>query len=118
VASAPRQLSISEFQLGTRLGSHGGIAQGAQTSVFSTDQTVHVAMRLRDAPPGTVIKAVWQAPGGETLGEQTSGVRPGQDYVYFSADAENLPPGAGYRAEIFANGKPVTVLRFDLNSGG
>jgi hypothetical protein len=117
--TASRKLSIGEFQLGTRLGSHGGIARQANTTVFSTDQTIHVAMRLRDAPAGTTVKVVWKSPAGEALGAETKRLQPGQDYMHFSADGANLLPGTGYGAEISANdGEPVTVVRFDMNSGG
>jgi hypothetical protein len=75
-------------------------------------------MRLRDAPTGTTVKVVWKAPGGEALGDETKRLQPGQDYMFFSADAENLPAGSGYHAEISANGKPVTVLSFTLSQGG
>ena len=113
---ASGKLSISDFQLGTKVGSHGGIARDADTTVFSTDQMIHVSMKLREAPTGTKVKVVWKSPAGEALGEETKLVRPGQDYMHFSADGENLLPGSGYHAEISANdGEPVTVLKFDLN---
>ena len=116
---APKKLSIDDFQLGTRLGSHGGVAREAHTTVFSTDQTIHVAMRLRDAPAGTTVKVVWKSPAGEALGQETKRLQPGQDYMHFSADGENLLPGTGYGAEISANdGEPVTVVRFDVKNGG
>lgn len=115
---ASRKLSIGEFQLGTSLGPHGGIAQGADKTVFSTDQTIHVAMRLRDAPTGTLVKVVWKSPGGEAIGEETKRLKPGQEHMSFSADGESLPPGTGYHVQISANGEPVTVLRFDLIHGG
>lgn len=108
-------LSIDEFQTGTRLGSHGGIAPGAQTKRFKLGDAVHIAMRVRDAPPGTVVTVVWKAPGGETLGEDSSTVRPGQEHVYFSAESDDLKPGDGYQAEISANGKAVSIIRFDLD---
>ena len=117
--AASRELSIGDFQLGTRLGSHGGIAREAHTSVFSADQTIHVAMRLRDAPAGTTVKVVWKSPAGEPLGQETKRLQPGQDYMHFSADGGNLLPGTGYGAEISANdGEPVTVVRFDVKNGG
>ena len=112
---ASRKLSIGDFQLGTRIGSHGGIAREADATAFSTDQTIHVAMRVRDAPTGTRVKVVWKSPAGEALGEETKRLQPGQDYMHFSADGENLLPGSGYHAEVSANdGEPVTVLKFDM----
>ena len=115
---SPKKLSIGELKSGTRLAMNGGIARGAEKTVFSTDETIHVAMRLHDAPKGTIVKVLWKAPGGETLGEEAKRLQPGQEYMYFSADGASLPKGTGYHAEISANGEPVTVLRFDLTNGG
>lgn len=114
----PKKLSIGDLETGTSLGPHGGIAQGAEKSVFTASETIHVSMRLRNAPKGTTVKVVWKSPAGEALGEETKSLRPGQDYMHFSADGANLPPGAGYHAEISANGQPITVLKFDLASSG
>lgn len=116
--AAASKPSIGEFQLGAGLGSHGGIAQGTEKTTFSSDETINVAMRVRSAPAGTQVKVVWKSPAGEALGEETKRLLPGQDYMYFSADGANLPPGAGYHAEISANGALVTTLRFDLAQGG
>lgn len=112
--SAAAKMWIGEFQSGTRLGPHGGIAHRSEKTVFSAGDMIHIAMKLRDAPPGTTVTVVWKAPSGQKLGEETKRLRPGQDYMYFSADGENLQAGSGYHAEISTNGKPVTVVSFDF----
>ena len=112
VSNAP--FSIGELHAGKRLGTHGGIAPGAETHSFALGDTVHIAMRVQNAPAGTVVKVVWKTPGGQTMGEDSTSVRPGQEYVHFSADSENLQVGQGYQAEVSANGKSVGLVRFDL----
>jgi hypothetical protein len=105
---------LSDFRLGTRLGPHGGIVAGTEQKTFELGQTIYVAMRLRNPPASAAVRVLWRGPGKEMLGEETKRLRPGQDYLHFAADGENLPPGNGYGVEIWADNKQVARLSFDL----
>ena len=108
------QIQLDGFALGTRLGPHGGIAPGAERTEFGPHEQVFVAMLIRRAPVGTPIRVVWAAPGGIRLGEETKTVRPGQRYMNFAADISTIPPGRGYYAEVWAEGRVVGRVEFEV----
>lgn len=107
-------MTVDEFKMGTRLGSNGDVATDAVTTSFTTDQKIHVTMRLQNAPAGTQGKVVWKSPAGDAIGEESKQLQPGQDFMNFAADGESLPPGDGYAAELSVNGQVVQTEKFDL----
>lgn len=107
-------VQLEDFRLGTALGSDGAIAPGKQQNAFTPDETVFLAMRIRQAPVGAAVRVVWGAPGGIQLGEETKTIRPGQRYLHFAADISTIPVGENYYAEVWAQGRQIARVEFSI----
>jgi hypothetical protein len=113
-AAAKRPIQIDNFVLGTALGSHGGIAYGADHKMFEAGQLIYLAMELKHAPVGTPVRVLWKGPAGDVIGEETKLVRRGQRFMNFAADGGNLPVMQNYVVEVQVNGKTLSQLKFDI----
>jgi hypothetical protein len=82
-------------------------ASGAETTVFTPDQTFYYIVELANAPDTTKVKAVWYAvddAGAATQLAEKEVVGSGSP-ITFNASNSNLWPAGNYKVELYLNDK-------------
>lgn len=84
----------------------------AESSRFSTSQTITLLIRVREVPKGLVARARWLDSAGEVLGEQQVDI-PQSRSVRF-AMPENLRNPGRYSVEAYLGGNLVDQFEFEI----
>jgi hypothetical protein len=91
-------------------------AGGAETTVFSPDQTFYYVVDLANAPDSTKVKAVWYAvddAGAATQLAEKEVVGSGSP-ITFNASNSNLWPAGNYKVELYLNDKLDRTQEFSV----
>ncbi|HEY9422266.1 MAG TPA: hypothetical protein VIW92_12685 [Thermoanaerobaculia bacterium] len=99
----------------------GMIPNEAQGDDFAPGETVHLTMKVADAPAGSKVKVIWFGPGETKIDEEEMAVNQGDQYLSFkTADTSSWQKG-DYRAEVWVGDEKVNQQQFqivDANEAG
>jgi len=108
------QTMIDDVTIGKQVGADGMIAAEDQGDDFAPGETVHLAMKVADAPAGSVVKVAWYGPGELKVGDQEKTVETGASYLTFdSVDTSSWQKG-DYRAEVWIGDEKVNTQQFQI----
>ena len=108
------QTMIDDVTIGKQVGADGMIAAEDQGDDFAPGETVHLAMKVADAPAGSVVKVAWYGPGELKVGDQEKTVETGASYLAFdSVDTSSWQKG-DYRAEVWIGDEKVNTQQFQI----
>jgi hypothetical protein len=107
------QAYIDDVTIGHEVGPDGAIPTGKTGDDFAPGQTVHIAMKVKDAPAGTAVKVVFYGPGEKDLGGETKQTKAGETYMAFQKATKGWPKG-DYRAEVWAGDEKVNTQQFQI----
>ena len=102
-------------------GYENGDAVDPTTTFAPTDQTIHLVVKVGNAPDGTTLKAIWYIVEvqGSQPGEidQTSlTLNSGQDTADFTLSNNQAWPAGKYKVELYLNDKLNQPLEFEVQS--
>lgn len=84
---------IDEVRLGNRVGDDGAVVGSEQPARFTTEDPIHMSMRVDDAPAGSVVRViVYDAEHNEAWGDERAVVE-GEPYLMFTIDRDKLEAG-------------------------
>lgn len=99
----------------------GMIPNEAQGDDFAPGETVHLTMKVADAPAGSRVKVVWFGPGETRINEEEKAVNQGDQYLTFQAANTSSWAKGDYRAEVWVGDEKVNQQQFqivDANEAG
>jgi hypothetical protein len=108
------QTMIDDVTIGKQVSSDGTIAAQDQGDDFAPGQTVHMAMKVADAPAGSAVKVVWFGPGEQRIGEQVKQVETGAQYMTFETPDTSSWKKGDYRAEVWIGDEKVNTQQFQI----
>ncbi len=108
------QTMIDDVTIGKNVGADGTIAASDQVDDFAPGEAVHLAMKVADAPAGSVVKVACYGPGEQKVGDQEKTVETGAEYLTFeTADTSGWQKG-DYRAEVWIGDEKVNTQQFQI----
>jgi hypothetical protein len=107
------QAFIDDVTIGHEVGTDGTIPAGKTGDDFAPGSTIHIAMKVHDAPAGTAVKVVYYGPGETKVGEETKQVAAGQTFMTFNKDTKGWAKG-DYRAEVWAGDEKVNTQQLQI----
>jgi len=107
------QSFIDDVSIGHAVGADGAIPAGQTGDNFVPGQTVHITMKINNAPAGTAVKVVYMGPGEKNVGEENKPVPAGATYLAFEKDTTGWPKG-DYAADIYAGDEKVNTQHFNV----
>jgi hypothetical protein len=90
------------------------------TTVFAQDdQTIHLVVKVANAPSDTTVKAVWQIAQVEgydpsVIDETSLTLDSGQDSVDFTLSNDQLWPVGKYKVDLYLNDKLDRTLEYEV----
>jgi hypothetical protein len=90
------------------------------TTVFAQDdQTIHLVVKVANAPSDTTVKAVWQIVQVEgydpsVIDETSLTLDSGQDSVDFTLSNDQLWPVGKYKVDLYLNDKLDRTLEYEV----
>ena len=107
------QSYIDDVTIGHEVAADGTIPAGKTGDDFAPGETVHIAMKVHDAPAGTAVKVVFFGPGEKNVGEETKKVAGGEKFMTFNKATKGWPKG-DYRAEVWTGDEKVNTQQFQV----
>ena len=107
------QAFLDDFTIGHEVGADGAIPTGKTGDNFAPGETVHIAMKVKDAPANTAVKVVFYDSAEKSVGEENKNTSAGQTYLNFSKDTKGWPKG-DYRADVFVGDEKVNTQHFQV----
>lgn len=107
------QAYIDDVTIGHEVAADGTIPTGRTGDDFAPGETVHIAMKTKDAPAGTAVKVVFFGPGEKNLGEETKTTAAGQTFITFNKATKGWAKG-DYRAEVWTGDEKVNTQQFQI----
>ena len=107
------QMYIDDVTIGHEVAADGTVPAGKTGDDFAPGETVHIAMKVKDAPAGTAVKVVFFGPGEKNVGEETKTVAGGEKFLVFNKDTKGWPKG-DYRADVFTGDEKVNSQQFQI----
>lgn len=92
----------------------GMIPTDSQGDDFAPGETVHLAMKVADAPAGSRVKVVWFGPGETRINEEEKTVNQGDQYLSFQAADTSSWQKGDYRAEVWVGDEKVNQQQFQI----
>lgn len=108
------QTFIDDVTLGKKVGADGMIAAEDQGDDFAPGESVHLTMKVGDAPAGSRVKVVWYGPGEQRIAEEEKEVVPGDQYLTFQAANTGSWQKGDYRAEVWVGDEKVNQQQFQI----
>jgi hypothetical protein len=108
------QTMIDDVTIGKQVGSDGMIATENQGDDFAPGEVVHLAMKVADAPAGSVVKVAWYGPGEQKVGDQQKTVDQGAQYLDFASVDTSAWQKGDYRAEVWIGDEKVNTQQFQI----
>jgi hypothetical protein len=110
-ATAP--VATARLQIGKGVDENKNIT-GA-TTTFGTRDTIYVAVRTEDAPPGARLTAKWTFQDGQVVEESSETLATGGSGVTeFHITKPTAWPAGTYRVEVMMNGQVVGAQQFTV----
>ena len=103
---------LEEFELGSRTCQGEMLTQ--QKAAFSGGETIHLSMRVNDAPRGTVVTSYWYGPGNESLGYEKKTIASELDRLRFFRDDTRTWQRGAYRVEVWIGDIKLRGISFDI----
>lgn len=107
------QAYIDDVTIGHEVGADGTIPAGKTGDNFAPGETIHIAMKVKDAPANTAVKVVFFGPGEKNVGEETKNTTAGQTFATFEKATKGWPKG-DYRAEVWTGDEKVNTQHFQI----
>lgn len=106
------QAWVDDFSIGKALGPEGVVTEDQDT--FAPGETVHLSMKVDDAPAGAAITVQWYGPDDASLGEETKTVTGQQATMAFARETGEWQQG-DYRAEVWVGDEKVNEQHFEVD---
>jgi len=108
------QTMVDDVTIGHKAGPDGTIAAADQGDDFAPGDPVVIAMKVGDAPPGSMVKVIWYGPNDTKLSENEKGINAGSDHLIFeNLNTASLATG-DYRAEVWIGDEKVDQQSFNI----
>jgi hypothetical protein len=89
----------------------------ADQDEFKVGETIHVSMKVEDAPAGTNVTTYWYGPSNRQLAYETKAIEPNQQQIEFTQDNTAAWQAGSYRAEVWIGNQKVEEESFNIVSG-
>lgn len=106
------QSFIDDVSIGHEVGTDGSIPTGKTGDDFAPGSTVHVTMKVNNAPDGSAVKIVYTS-NEKQVGEETKPVPAGATYLTFAKDTTGWPKG-DYNADVYIGDEKVNTQHFQI----
>jgi hypothetical protein len=103
---------ISSVRMGREVDELGRVPPGADSNSYRLGDPIFISMQVDQLPPGGEVRVVWFSPDEQQVHEELRAVEV-DTTINFIAPPEIDQPGQ-WRADIFANGTPVSSQRFTI----
>jgi hypothetical protein len=108
------QSYVDDVTIGHEVGADGTIPTGKTGDNFVSGQKIYIAMKVKDAPPNTAVKVVYNGPPDNTkVGEETKNVPAGATFMVFEKDTKGWKKG-DYAADVFVGDEKVNTQHFNV----
>lgn len=107
------QAYIDDVTIGHEVGADGMIPAGKTGDDFAPGETVHLAMKVKDAPANATVKTVWYGPNETKVGDETKAVPSGATFLTFNIPTKGWAKG-DYRGEVWIGDEKVNTQQFQI----
>lgn len=107
------QAYIDDVTIGHEVGADGMIPAGRTGDDFAPGETVHLAMKVKDAPANATVKTVWYGPNETKVGDESKAVASGATFLTFNIPTKGWAKG-DYRAEVWIGDEKVNTQQFQI----
>jgi hypothetical protein len=84
---------------------------------FRSGETIHVSMKVDDAPIGTNVTTYWYGPSNRQLAYETKSIEANQQQIEFTQENTAAWQAGSYRAEVWIGNQKVEEESFNIVSG-
>lgn len=107
------QAYIDDVTIGHEVAADGTIPAGRTGDDFAPGETVHIAMKVKDAPANATVKTVWYGPNETKVGDESKAVPSGATFLTFNTPTKGWAKG-DYRAEVWIGDEKVNTQQFQI----
>lgn len=108
------QTMVDDVTIGRAVGADGTIAADQQGDDFAPGEPIVIAMKVGDAPAGSVVRIDFYGPGEQKVGDATKTVAAGDQHLDFQAGDTASWPKGDYRADVWVGDEKVNSQQFQI----
>ena len=108
------QSYIDDVTMGHEIGQDGAILSERKADKFAAGQSIHITMKVKDAPAGSAVKVAWYGPNEMKINEEQKHIPAGATMLAFSATDTSKWQKGDYRAEIWIGDEKVNTEKFQI----